>query len=53
MQDKYININSLKVSESLSKFIVEELLKDTGISTDKFWLGFEKALSELEPKNRE
>ena len=53
MQDKYININSLKVSESLSKFVAEELLKDTEISTDKFWLGFEKTVNELEPKNRD
>jgi malate synthase len=53
MQDKYININSLKVSESLSKFVAEELLKDTDISTDKFWLGFEKTVNELEPKNRD
>ena len=53
MQDKYININSLKVSENLSNFIDNELLKDTGISSDKFWLGFEKTINELEPRNRE
>jgi malate synthase len=53
MPDKYINIHTLKVSESLSKFINEELLKDTGVSTDQFWLGFEKTVNELEPKNRE
>ena len=53
MQDKYININSLKVSKNLSNFIDNELLKDTGISSDKFWLGFEKTINELEPRNRE
>ena len=53
MQEKYININSLKVSESLSKFIDEELLKDLNISTEKFWLGFEKVIKELAPKNKE
>ena len=53
MQDKYININSLKVSQNLSNFIDNELLKDTGISSDKFWLGFEKTINELEPRNRE
>jgi malate synthase len=53
MPDKYININTLKVSESLSNFVNEELLTDTGISTDQFWLGFEKTVNELEPKNRE
>ena len=53
MPDKYININTLKVSESLSNFVNEELLTETGISTDQFWLGFEKTVNELEPKNRE
>ena len=53
MPDKYKNIHTLKVSESLSNFVNEELLIDTGISSDKFWLGFEKTLNELEPKNRE
>ena len=52
MPDKYINIHSLKVSESLSKFVNDELLIDTGISSDKFWMGFEKSVNELEPKNR-
>ena len=53
MQEKYININKLKVSESLSKFVKDELLKDTNISSDDFWLGFEKTVEELEPKNRQ
>jgi malate synthase len=53
MPDKYINIHTLKVSESLSNFVNEELLTDTGVSTDQFWLGFEKIVNELEPKNRE
>ena len=53
MQDKYINIRTLKVSETLLNFVNEELLKDTDISSDKFWLGFEKTVNELEPKNRE
>ena len=53
MQEKYVNINSFKVSEILSKFISEELLKDIDISPEKFWLGFEKAVNELAPKNKE
>ena len=42
MPDKYINIHTLKVSESLLNFVNEELLTDTGVSPDKFWLGFKK-----------
>jgi malate synthase len=53
MQEKYINVNSLKVSEKLLRFINDELLKELGISPEKFWLGFEKTVKELEPKNRE
>ena len=53
MPDKYINIHNLKISESLSKFVEEELLTETDMSSDKFWLGFEKIVNELEPKNRE
>ena len=53
MQEKYIKINKLKVSESLSRFVKDELLKDTNISSENFWLGFEKAIEELEPKNRQ
>lgn len=53
MQEKYFNINKLKVSESLSRFVKDELLKDTNISSDDFWLGFERTIEELEPKNRQ
>ena len=53
MQEKYININSFKVSEKLLKFINEELLKDINISPKNFWLSFEKIINELEPKNKE
>ncbi len=53
MQEKYIKINNLKVSEELSKFINDELLKDTSVAIEKFWSGLEKALNELVPKNKE
>ena len=53
MHEKYISVNSLKVSENLSKFVNEELLNDIDISPEKFWLGFEKAVNELAPKNKE
>ena len=53
MQEKYININTVKVSEKLSQFISDELLKETDLSVDNFWSGFEKTVNELEPKNKE
>ena len=53
MQEKYIKINNLKVSEKLSKFVNDELLKNTNVSSENFWLGLEKTLDELVPKNKE
>ncbi|MDB9923201.1 malate synthase G [Candidatus Pelagibacter sp.] len=53
MQHKYIKINTLKVSENLLKFVNEELLDGIDISSEKFWLGFEKTINELSPKNKD
>ena len=52
MQEKYINIKSLKVSGDLVQFVKDELLKETEISPENFWAGFEKTVNELAPKNR-
>ena len=41
MHEKYIKINNLKVSEKLSKFVSDELLKNTNVSPENFWLGFQ------------
>ncbi len=53
MQEKYIKINNLQVSEKLSNFVSDELLKGTDISAENFWLGLEKTLDDLAPKNKE
>jgi len=53
MQEKYIKINNLQVSETLSNFVNDELLKNTNVSSENFWLGLEKTLDELAPKNKE
>ncbi len=53
MTFKYVSINNLKIAEDLLSFINNELLKDTEISQEKFWSGFDKSLHELAPKNRE
>ena len=53
MKKQYIKINNLSVSSELLNFINNELLKDTKISPEKFWLGFDKAVHELAPKNKE
>ncbi len=52
MSIKYQTVNSLKVSENLLLFVNNELLKDTKISPEKFWKGFDKVINELAPKNK-
>ena len=52
MSEKYETIKNLKVSEKLFSFINNELLSDTHISPEKFWLGFDNVVHELSPINR-
>ena len=52
MKKQYKKINNLSVSSELLNFVNNELLKDTKISPEKFWLGFDKAVHELTPKNK-
>jgi len=53
MKKKYKKVNNLSVSDDLLNFIDNELLKDTEISSKKFWNGFDKAVHELAPRNKE
>jgi malate synthase len=53
MKEKYKKIHNLSISSKLLEFVNKELLKETNISPEKFWLGFDKAIHELTPKNRE
>ena len=53
MKKNYIDVNNLKISSELLDFVNEELLKGTDIKPEKFWLGFNKCVHELSPKNKE
>ena len=53
MKTKYENVNNLKVASELLSFVNKELLVDTEISPEKFWIGFDKVAHELTPKNKE
>ena len=52
MKDQFKQIHNLSVSNKLFNFINEELLKDTNIPSEKFWEGFDRAVHELAPKNK-
>ena len=53
MKNQYTKIHNLSISNELLNFVNNELLKDTKISPKKFWEGFDKAVHELAPKNKE
>ena len=42
-------IHDLSVSNELLNFINNELLKDTKVSSEKFWEGFSNVVHELAP----
>ena len=52
MKEQYTKIHNLSVSNKLLNFINEELLKDTNISSEKFWEGFDRVDNELDQKNK-
>jgi len=52
MKEQYTKIHNLSVSNKLLNFVNEELLKDTNISSEKFWEGFDRAVHELAPINK-
>ena len=52
MKKNYLIVNNLKVSKELLSFVNNELLKDTNISPERFWSGFDKTVHELAPKNK-
>ena len=53
MKEQYTKIHNLSVSNKLLNFVNKELLKDTNISSEKFWEGFNKVTHELAPKNKD
>ncbi len=53
MKEKFVKIKNLSVDKILLDFVNNELLRDTEISSEKFWEGFDKVIHELAPKNKE
>ena len=53
MKEQYTKIYNLSVSNKLLKFVDDELLKDTNISPENFWNGFDNVVHELAPKNKD
>ncbi len=53
MSINYQKVNDLKVSEKLLSFVNNDLLKETNISPNEFWSGFNSAVHELASKNKD
>ena len=49
---EYIQEGGLKVAEPLHK-VISRAAEDAGVEAERFWLGLEKMVSELGPRNRE
>ncbi len=46
-----ISLHGLQVATELQRFIDDDVLPDTGVSPDAFWLGFDALVRELAPQN--
>ena len=52
MAKKYISLGGLSIASELLDFVNNELLPNTGVGKKDFWLGLDKCVHELAPKNR-
>ena len=52
-KEEYIEIKNLSISENLYKFVNNELLPGSKISTTNFWNDFSISVHELAKKNKE
>ena len=51
-KEQYIKVKNLSISENLYKFVNNEILPETKITSVNFWSGFSKAAHELAKKNK-
>ena len=52
MAKKYISHGRLSIASQLFDFVNNDLLPNTGITKGNFWLGLDKCVHELAPKNK-
>ena len=51
MREQFIKIHNLSVAKDLADFVKNELLLDTNVSPDEFWIGVDKVVHDVAPKN--
>ena len=52
MKKNYEEVNNLKISSELLRFVNNEILRDTDVSPEKFWSDFDQIVHELAPINK-
>ena len=52
MAKKYVSLGKLSIDSKLLDFVNNELLPNTGVTKENFWIGLDKCVHELAPKNR-
>ena len=52
MAKKYISVGKLSIYSELLDFVNNELLPNTDVTKENFWIGLDKSVHELAPKNR-
>ena len=50
---QYLKVGSLQVANELYNFVNQEALPESGLTTEQFWAGFEKIITDLTPENKE
>ncbi|AZV42766.1 malate synthase [Peribacillus asahii] len=50
---QYVKVGSLQVANELYNFVNQEALPESGLTTEQFWAGFEKIITDLTPENKE
>ncbi|PVZ15679.1 MULTISPECIES: malate synthase G [unclassified Pseudomonas] len=48
----YVSVGGLKVAKALFDFVDREALPGTGVNAEAFWVGAERLINDLAPKNR-
>ena len=51
MNVEYIEVKNIKIAKPLYDLVDQEIIPDTGISSDKFWASFGSIVDDLEPSN--
>lgn len=49
---KYVKVGSLQVAQDLYEFVNNEAIPGSGLTSEQFWIDFEKLITDLTPENK-